>query len=325
MVEIDRGDIETASRRRHEQPWQRVRANQDIERIGLRNVGCTELPHPPARCIDPGIDRPVTVERAASGIDRSRHDRLERIKLAICHPATQALQREAAALVGVDDAILVAVESITGLQDCARNKIEILPGQRLRQALASIFLGGDLHEPSDIPGLRDGRSRQAEPRISRDDAIEIGWIPLGGDHRLASAVGAPHEHRSDRRAAIVRLDQPFGSIGDLADSGIGKVQPRLLIERERGVAPGVPSVHADDGIAACERRHGVRPLQRNRSDRRCDKAIHTAAALEEELPVPLQRRPQLEANAVGAAYASTMTDPAFDQAVRAERRVPRFI
>ena len=77
------------------------------------------------------------------------------------------------------------------------------------------------------------------------------------------------------------------------------------------------AVHADHGIAAYQRRRGAGLLPGSVPDRRCDEAVHAAAALKEEAVVPVGGQAQLEAGAVVLAVrAGTRTVFAFNEAVR---------
>ena len=82
-------------------------------------------------------------------------------------------------------------------------------------------------------------------------------------------------------------DDPLGHLGDAADRGVGEVQARLLVLHEAGVEAALAlmaGVGADHGEAA--RQSGTVAGGLAPSGAR-DRAVETAAALEQEPAVPV--------------------------------------
>lgn len=82
------------------------------------------------------------------------------------------------------------------------------------------------------------------------------------------------------------------------------------------------AILADHGVAAHQSRCRGRALERHAPERGGEETVGTAAALEQELVVPLRRKAQLEPDAIGFAVgAGARVDDAPDEALRADPAV----
>ena len=197
-----------------------------------------------------------------------------------------------------DHSVLNAVFRVAGLQQGTDDEFAIRWRKRLLWiGLAAIVFGGCLvehgrHEPEREIGVSG-----ANGRVAGNDAVEIRWIALRHDHRLAPARGAAVEIRMLRRPPIIRGNHLFRQLCHPSNCYVVEIQRGLLIAEKAAVeyAALVAGIGSDYGKSSREGRLITHGLQ---SQRRGHVAIQPAPSLEQESSVPFIRQRESESDAI---------------------------
>ncbi|MCW0438608.1 hypothetical protein NB723_003572 [Xanthomonas sacchari] len=159
-----------------------------------------------------------------------------------------------------------------------------------------------------------------EPGVADQDAVVVLRVARGGDHAVATAVGAAAEVAVVRRLAVGDLHHALGHRGQRLHRLVAVVQPRLRIAAEQRVLRiAVPGIGADDRKAHAQRIVALAAAA-DIAERGDHVAVQAAVGLVEEAPVPCERQTHLEADRIGLAVAAdAFVHQPGDLAVRADR------
>ena len=123
--------------------------------------------------------------------------------------------------------------------------------------------------------------------VARDDAVEIGRIPLRFDHRFVAALRASTEIGTSRLCAVERFEDHFVGFRHEMGCAVGKIHDAFVVS-ERPFAVGAATLMA--GVRAAG---GVALLQRLHHRRETDGTCHATVAHTQQFVIPLLRHPQL--------------------------------
>ncbi len=216
-----------------------------------------------------------------------------------------------------DEAVAVAVESVASLEDAVDQHATIrLAECRARFGLAVCTEGSDGIECRRRVSQSQVGETGAHRRRGRDDAVEVVREALRHHHGLAATRGAAYEVRMFIRSSVMLRDDLLCDHGDFGDGLVEKIQRSLLVLKKAAVEHRalVAGVGARHGESARERRTIARVL---RAERWRYSAIESAAALKQELPIPVHGKRDCEADSIRLAVAA---DARIDNPVDAAMR-----
>ena len=216
-----------------------------------------------------------------------------------------------------DEAVAVAVERVAGLENAIDQQAPI----RLAQCRAGFGLAVCTDGCDGVECRRRVSQSQvgetgAHRGCGRNDAVEVVREALRHHHGLAATRGAPYEIRMFIRSSVVLGDDLLCDHGDFGDGLVEKIQCSLLVLEKAAVEPRalMTGVSARHGEAARERRTITGVL---RTERWRHAAIEPAAALEQELPIPVHGKRDCESDSIRLAVAAdARIDNPIDTAMR---------
>ncbi len=305
-VEVEGQRIEGWIRRRQREITQRVAPQRGIGRL---RGGRTQVHRTPGGTGDAGIEAVTAIELLATAVARAGEDGGQALGLLRCQAGTGGRRRglaahmharlEVAGLVVIDHAVLQAVQRITALQQrrADRRQLRIAEG-RMQHRLAVGIARRDARHRLQAVHLVHRDARQVEGRIARHHAIKQQRQALRRHHGLAAPGGAAHEVRIFGLAVIEPLQQVLRLAGGAVDRLPAEIKLRLLV----GAEARVDVVAAPMATVGGHHRKTTRQCgrkTRHAAQRRVQRAIESAATLEQQPAIPVLRQAQFDAGAIG--------------------------
>ena len=133
--------------------------------------------------------------------------------------AEQCFRVEIAAARIVQHSVLDAIQRVALVVDRVRQDMN----------LAGWDVAVAIHRQRDPEMAANVVVRPVVGRVARDDAVEIGRIPLRFDHRFVSALGASTEIGVRRLRAVKRPQDHFVGFGHQMRRPIGKIHDAFVI------------------------------------------------------------------------------------------------
>ena len=220
---------------------------------------------------------------------------------------------------GIEDhAVFDAVERIALVEDPFDHRLPVAVGESILGArLTLIILRRNLVQRGGNPAIANARIAGAHGGRAGDDAVEVGGIAFGHQHRFAAPGRTAGEIGVVDRLAVMLRDDALRDFSHAADGDVREVEAGLLILLEAAVEPAF-ALMAGVGTCDCEaaRESGI-ATGRTCAEGKLHRAIEAAAALQQKTSIPVLRQRDGEADAVSRAVGSgSLVNHSIDAAVR---------